>query len=127
MDLVQEQFDRLKACPQYAAAILKTVSNGTHIVEIPEFQLPAGWSRSKTTVYFVVPVGYPQARPDTFWSDPGLTLTSGATPQSTGANQPQGLPAGLLWFSWHPRSWNPNADSLSTYARFIAGRFQERR
>ncbi len=126
MSLVHEHFQALKERPRYSGATLQEVSNGTFVVTIPDFPLPPGWNRERTTVYFIVPVGYPQARPDSFWTEPGLALTSGATPQNAtpGGNLLPGLPPGVLWFSWHPSSWSPNRDSLASYAGLIAGRFQ---
>ena len=129
MTWVSEHFESLKKRPQYAKASLQEVSNGTFVVTIPDFRLPPGWNRDATTVYFIVPVGYPQAKPDSFWTDPGLTLASGGPPQNAtpAGNQLPGLPPGVLWFSWHANSWNPNTDTLTTYTKLIAGRFQEAR
>lgn len=129
MSFVQAHFQALKALPRYEAASLEPVPNGTHVVVIPGFQLPGGWNRETTTVYFVVPLGYPQARPDSFWTEPELRVAGGAMPQNAtpGGNHQQGLPPGVLWFSWHPSGWNPNQDNLITYVKLIATRFQAQR
>jgi hypothetical protein len=126
MSLVRQHFDALRAKPRYAGASLDEVPNGTFLVTIAGYPLPPGWNRDTTTIYFIVPVGYPQAKPDSFWTDPGLLLASGAMPQNAtlGGNQQPGLPSGVLWFSWHVNNWNPNSDTLETYANLIRGRLQ---
>jgi Prokaryotic E2 family E len=130
MDIIQEQFDALKKWDRYSEAKLTRLSNGTAVVAIPNFQLAPGWNKRSTTVYFVVPVGYPTAKPDTFWADSDLHLASGAEPQASNrSNDSHGLPdkRNLLWFSWHAQTWNPNRDSLSTYAAVIDRRLREPR
>ena len=111
----------------YAGASLTPLPNGTALVQLRDFVLPAGWNKRQTNVYFLVPVGYPVARPDTFWTDPGLCLASGAIPANTGGKQESGVPPNLLWFSWHPSTWNPNRDTLVTYAEMIGRRFEQLR
>jgi hypothetical protein len=111
----------------FASATLTPSSNGTAVVHLKEFALSPGWNRSRANVYFVVPVGYPIARPDTFWTDADLRLASGGTPLNTGNNQAEGVPPNLLWFSWHPSTWNPNHDKLINYAKMIKRRFEELR
>jgi len=111
----------------FANATLTPVSNGTAVIQLSNFVLPSGWNRTHTTVYFLAPIGYPVARPDTFWTDPDLCLASGGVPVSTGTQQQPGLPPNLRWFSWHPATWNPNRDSLVTYVEMIRRRFEDRR
>jgi hypothetical protein len=127
MSFVEDHFRTLKE--RYPAAVLEDIRNGTFLVTIPRMALPPGWNRPATTAYFIVPVGYPQARPDSFWTEPGLALVNGGPPQNAtpGGNVLQGLPPGLLWFSWHPNGWSPNRDTLVTYARLIESRFRTAR
>ena len=127
MDLIDQQFAALKDRARYAGATLKRLTNGTGVVTIPDFPLPQGWNKQRTTVYFVVPVGYPMARPDTFWTDLDLKLSSGGPALNTGENNNHGLPQQLRWFSWHPATWNPNRDTLITYVGMIAKRLQDAR
>lgn len=123
MDVLDQQFQSLKA--KYPGADLKRVPNGTALVTIPGYKLPVGWSEPTTTIYFIVPVGFPVARPDTFWTDP-LRLATGGVPQSAGQNQAEGLPRpDLTWFSWHPSVWSANADTLLSYLHMIALRLRE--
>ena len=101
--------------------------NGTTLVQLRDFALPPGWNATRTNVFFLVPAGYPMARPDTFWTDRSLQLASGRPPSNTGSNQPPGVPPNLLWFSWHPAAWNPNRDSLVNYVAMIGHRFKDAR
>jgi hypothetical protein len=93
-------------------------------VTIPEFPLPPGWSARATEVSFVVPLGYPVARPDTFWADADLRLQSGGFPANTNLNANYGGAAPRLWFSFHPSTWSPSRDSLLTFVRLILRRLQ---
>jgi len=118
-----EQLQQLAAaCP---GADWKQVGDGSHVITVPDVELPDGWNAKRTTVRFVAPVGYPVSKPDCFWADPGLRLNSGAIPANTGQNN---LPDGSspqLWFSWHVQRWSPNFDTLLTYFRTIKNRFRE--
>ena len=124
---MEDHFASLKLIQRYRLATLTPVPNGTFVVEIPAFPLPDGWNARSTTVYFIVPVGYPVAKPDTFWTSPDLRLAGGGMPNGTNQQNPPGIPPDLLWFSWHPSVWNPNRDSLINYAEVIAQRFREAR
>lgn len=121
----ERQFEALKEL--HPAAAHERLSDGSIAVVVPDVTLPDGWTAKKTTVRFIAPVGFPQSRPDCFWSDPTLRLSTGQVPQNTGANaMPQG-PSPLLWFSWHVQNWSPNADTLLTYLNVIRKRFAELR
>jgi hypothetical protein len=116
------QFEQLKQ--KHPRATLRRNPDGTAIVEVPDVEVrPTGaWNKSQTTVRFVVPIGYPAAKPDCFWTDPDLRLSNGQLPKNTGQ---QPLPHSnfpTLWFSWHASAWNPNNDSLRTYLRLIQDR-----
>jgi hypothetical protein len=123
MSLVDDQFSELKA--KYPAAELRQLPNGSYLVVIPDFPIPQDkWSAAATEVKFLIPVGFPQAKPDTFWATTGLRLRSGALPHAS--NEPNQIPDTNetgLWFSWHTATWNPNRDSLRTYAKVVSDRF----
>lgn len=112
---------------RYSNASLTPVGNGTLLVKLTGFVLPTGWKPRTTNVYFLIPVGYPVARPDTFWTEADVFLESGAPAMNTGNNQQPGVPSGLKWFSWHPGSWNANRDNLLTWVEMIRRRFEDRR
>lgn len=122
MTPIEQQAQALRAvCPN---AVVTPLSSGGHLVEIPDYPLPAGWDRESTTIVFWVPPGYPASQPDCFWMDPGnVRLQSGTTPQGTSeANPVPGLGPRGTWFSWHVQAWNPNHDSLLTYLNVIKQR-----
>ena len=68
-------------CPGTTATAVPT---GGHLITIPNYALPPGWSANTVTLLFLAPPGYPAAQPDCFWVEPtGIRLQSGATPQAT--------------------------------------------
>lgn len=120
-----EQFAAIRAA--FPGATLSP-SAGLHLVVIPTVPLPAGWTQTKTHIRFVVPVGYPYAAPDCFWTDPNLRLAGGKLPRNAivgrlMAGQPD---SNTLWFSWHIQTgqWNAAKSDLRTYMGIICRRFE---
>ena len=119
--------DHLRALGERHADMAATVlPSGTRLVVLPSVTLPAGWSKDRTEVRFLVPPSYPYAPPDCFWADADLRLADGRQPQSTAIGNP--IPevgfAGL-WFSWHvTQSWVPNKGSLTSWAAAVDDRFR---
>jgi hypothetical protein len=108
------------------------LSNGAHLITIPDVDIGPGWSHPRVTVLFLAPPGYPAAQPDCFWVEPtGLRLEGGGTPQNTNDSNP--IPADIApmrrttWFSWHIQGWNPNSDSLVTFFKVIMNRLKPAR
>lgn len=122
MTPLQQQFEILKM--ECAEATLMQLPTGAYLVSVPRLPLPVGWNKGGVTVKFIAPVGYPLARPDCFWCDVDLRLSSGTMPQNTAINIIPETNENALWFSWHVSQWNPNRDSLSTYTKVIEGRFK---
>lgn len=112
----------LRAHPK---AVLEALSDGTTLVTVPDVPLPAGWSAKSTTVSFIVPIGYPAARPDCFYADADLRLAESRMPHATQMNTVPGRPQPQLWFSWHLSNWNPASDTLLTYLRVIERRLSQ--
>lgn len=98
--------------------------DGSTIVTV-DLDLGSGWSRPRVTARFVLPVPYPSAQPDCFYTDADLRLATGAMPMNTGLQPLNGEQ--LLWFSWHVASWQPARDNVTTYIRFIEGRLRDAR
>jgi len=125
MTILEDHLSRLKAqCP---GVVEHALPDGRFLVHMPRLALPPGkWSKKETDVWFLVPVGYPQAPPDCFWAESDLVLASGAPPQST---QQQPAPDGQqrLWFSWHAQNWHPSRDTLSSWIHMLRRRFEEGR
>jgi hypothetical protein len=101
--------------------------DGTVLISIHEVPLPPGWNQNEATLHFLVPVGYPMAKPDCFWADENLRLNSGAMPMNTNITPIPHINQRKLWFSWHIHHWNPISDDLVTYVRVIQNRLKERR
>jgi len=108
------------------------LSNGSHIVKVTNVGIGPGWNRPTANVLFVVPPGYPAARPDCFWVEPAeLRLADGTTPKNT--NDANAIPGDNVssrrttWFSWHLQSWDPSRDTVETYFNTIMGRLKPAR
>lgn len=125
MTPLEQQFSILQGCRN--AARIEKLTDGSHIIVIPGYELPSGWSKRIVDVKFVAPVGYPLAKPDCFWTDSDLRLANGNAPQNTGANPIPHVQGSHLWFSWHVGSWNPNSDNLLTYWYVIKRRLHDPR
>lgn len=125
MTPLEQQFQVVSE--RHATATLTPLPTGAALIVVPNFPLPVGWAHPSTEVRFVAPAGYPLAKPDCFWTSHGLRLEGGRMPQNVGEQAIPGVPGAYLWFSWHTQSWDPSRDTLLTYLRVIAGRFQELR
>ena len=118
--IAEVQFEELKEA--FPGAEMQALPGGLWVVRVPEVGLPAGWNQSVTTVWFLVPVGYPSANPDCFYADSSLRLASGAMPGATGVQAIPHVNSQHLWFSWHVGSWSAGRDTLLTYLRVIRDR-----
>jgi hypothetical protein len=117
---LEKQLHELKQ--RFPAASVDSFDGGS-MVTVPEVRLPDGWNKNETTVYFILPPGYPFANPDCFYADEDIRLKSGAIPQSA---QPQVAPiiGQKFWFSWHlQRPWKANHDNLLTWMSVVLDRF----
>lgn len=103
------------------------VGDGSFVIKVPSVCIPSGWTANEADIWFVVPVQYPSARPDCFWTSASLLLQGGRIPQNTGPNPlPRGTPPSpLRWFSWHVTQWSPIGDTLATYLQVIRRRFAD--
>lgn len=110
---------------RYGGASLLAQPDGSKVLEVPDMPLPSGWSLERTSVWVVVPVGYPQVQPDCFYASSELALTGGAAPASSGIQQLLGEPK--RWFSWHLQAWDPVRDGLAQFIRFVERRLAEAR
>lgn len=125
MRSVSGDFEELRRL--YPSAELEQRADGSAVIKISGFPLSRGWNAAVTTVLFQVPVGYPIARPDSFWADDTLRLANGSLPTNAGFNANYGGAKPLLWFSYHPSHWNPQSDDLVTYVNVIKSRLREPR
>lgn len=125
MSIVDDHIARLRR--EFPQAQLVTRPDGSALVRIPDYPLPAGWNAPTTEIVFLVPVGYPMAQPDTFWASDTLRLSIGSMPANSQLNANYGGQKPLVWFSFHPSAWNPQLDDLYTYAKLVRRRLSEAR
>jgi hypothetical protein len=87
-----------------------------------DFPIPPGYNRSTADLLVRMPMAYPDAGPDMFWTIPELTLRNGAAPQ---AGEQLEMHVGRQWrrFSWH-MAWKPNAVNLRGFMDFIRSRLE---
>lgn len=106
-------------------------SRAGHTVHIPQFPIPAGWTKSLIEVWFQVPLCYPVWPPSCFWMHQDVMLgPPGACWHPIFAlyhqQSPEGIPDGLVKMLWEPRMWR-HTDSLRSFTGVILARFYERR
>lgn len=92
------------------------------------FPLCAGYSAAESDLLLRVPRSYPDAGPDMFWIDPGITLDSGQIPQAAENIETY---LGKTWrrFSWHRpgNGWNPTIDNVHGQIEFIHRRLKDKK
>ncbi|MDD5463360.1 MAG: E2/UBC family protein [Methylococcales bacterium] len=81
------------------------------------YPLPSGYNKKLTKLLIKLPKSYPNGKPDMFWADLDLELSSGPFKEGISIENIYGV----QWkrFSWHLKHWNPGHDSLKTYLEFI--------
>lgn len=91
----------------------------------PEFPVGEGFNRTNSDLMVRVPLSYPDAGPDMFYTDPALLLARGTVPQSAEAIETH---AGRQWrrFSWHHGPWNRISDNLTGYLEFVRDRLRRK-
>ncbi len=103
------------------------IADGSWGIRVPDVPIdPAIWSKSSAFVAFVLPAGYPIQRPDCFWADIDLRLRGGQVPANTNVQNPHPTFGAMLWFSYHPQSWDVR-DTAETYFHLIQGRLADGR
>jgi hypothetical protein len=80
--------------------------------------IPPSMNKDKSDVLLRIPLGYPNARPDMFWTDEDLLLKDGRVPRSADSIE-EILDRRWRRFSWHLQAWNPGRDNIRTYLEFI--------
>jgi len=103
----------------------RDLAGGSRICVVFErYPLPPGWNRTYTDLLIITDVSYPNSKLDMFWTNPGLQLSSGKTPQAGDSLETY---LGRQWqrFSWHVQKWNPARDNIITYLDTINVRLQK--
>ncbi len=122
MGVLEDHFAQFQT--RHQTASLRPLPDGSAVISVPNVKLPPGWNRPTVGVTFLALVGYPIAKPDSFWTDPDLTLATRAQPKSTGVQTPPFTQEPRLWFSWHAERWNPSHDNLLTYFGVVQERLR---
>jgi len=124
--IIEKQFLEIKE--HYQSSTIKELLDGKFLITVPDVVIPEGWNKKQVTIWFIVPLGYPVAKPCHFWSDEDLRLIDGITvsniPLNASFTQTPNEEV-KLWFSWCPNTWNPNRHDLLTYLNIIKTRFRE--
>lgn len=122
--IITSQLDELRE--RFRDVLVRQLTSGTTLVILPAMPLPNGWSKVASDIRFLIPLGYPFAPLDCFWTDVDLRLAGGGMPQNSGLNPiPEAVEPGL-WFSWHLSGpWDPNRDTLSSWVNAILERMRQ--
>jgi len=93
---------------------------------VVEFTLPlsSAWNKKSTKIGFLLPPGYPSNPPGGpgligFWSDADLRTSYGAWPNKTALRYVEWNSEERLVHFGTLQAWNPNHDTILTYARTI--------
>jgi hypothetical protein len=124
--LIAEQIETIRT--RYPQAHAVEGRHGSHLIIVPGYRLPKGWSATICTVLFIAPAGFPSIMPKRFWVDiPDLRVTQSLSfPHCTNTLNPiPGFPQWkwLTWFAWRPQVWNYQ-DTLYTFLMVIRRRLE---
>jgi hypothetical protein len=83
------------------------------------YGLPDGYELALVDLLLRLPMGFPDAAPDMFWTCPAVGYAGGAVPPAT---QDRLEYLGRTWQRWSRHlalAWRPGIDNLQTYLRLI--------
>jgi len=88
-----------------------------------DYPIPPGYNCSTADLLIRIPLAYPDAGPDMFWTSPTLTLVNGTAPKNGDLLETY---IGHQWrrFSWHT-IWKPTIDNLHGYMHFVRRRLEQ--
>jgi hypothetical protein len=94
--------------------------SGAVYVIINDYPLPAPFVPNQADLLIQLPAGYPNAKPDMFWTSPDVKLAGGAWPKSSEVHENK---RGRSWQRWSrhfpDNRWRPGTDNLRTYLAAI--------
>jgi hypothetical protein len=100
--VLQSQLDKLRQ--KYPDATIGGPNeNGDRLLSVPGVVLPKFWQPRKTTVYVIIPMGYPMSQPLCFYTPQDVRLNGGGVPTNTvfdGSCYGGKLAEGLMWWHW---------------------------
>lgn len=96
-------------------------SEGMACVVLRAYPLPRGYNKAASDLLLLLPLSYPNGKPDMFWVESDILLAGGGVPRSADSVETH---LGRQWrrFSWHLTTWNPATDDLRTYLEFVNSR-----
>ena len=113
---------------KYSDAQVYKVGEEIHVL-LPTFAFPNNYQPAAANLLIRLPVGYPDVKPDMFWTRPDVKLKSGAWPAASEHHEvPGGGPGsevyqGITWQRWsrhtNDLAWRPGIDGLRSYVTTI--------
>ena len=87
---------------------------------IKGFELPRGYEPPAVDLLLRLPLQFPEAAPDMFWTDPVVSYVGGGAPPASELRETY---AGRSWQRWSRHfgqsQWRPGIDDLRSYLRLI--------
>lgn len=134
-DCLEDGITRIRT--KYPEAYYEKSNHEAHLIVVPNYQLPKGYSHKTCTVLFVAPAGFPSCRPYGFWVDEAdLRLQTSnfyegwnASPHYTHNNPILGFPkwdGKVKMFLWRLQDWHYTS-TLYTYLMAIKHRLDPAR
>ncbi|CDX26741.1 hypothetical protein MPL3356_60529 [Mesorhizobium plurifarium] len=130
--VLERQFAVL--CEKWPGAIITQQRDGSHHLLVPDVEplKPEQFDRRTTAIAIVIPLGYPQAAPGSFFVRDDFHLSHGGyIPNTLSSKELSHAPLGRGWsrLLMKPDAWAPNSDDLVTavnLARVWLGASQDR-
>lgn len=124
-DSVQGNFEVLPNDRDYLSHAFKkfrtTIENGRRWLIVEDYQLPDGYNHNTVALAVEIPIGYPQAQLDMFYTYPAVQLLTGQQPDRTEHRE---TIEGKNYQRWsrhrgQTSMWNPAVDSIITHFALI--------
>lgn len=95
-------------------------------IVIRGFVLGEGFKPAASDLLIKVPLSYPDAGPDMFWTEETVTLANGNIPQNAELIEQH---IGKSWrrFSWHHSPWSSVSDNMTGYVEFVRARLRQQK
>ncbi len=83
-----------------------------------DYMMPSSYKPGAVDLLIRLPAGFPNAKPDMFWTRPNVTLVSGAVPTTANVQETH---LGESWQRWsrHRNGWRPGIDGLRSFLATI--------
>lgn len=93
-----------------------TNGNDLHVI-FPNHSFPDVYQTRQADLLIILPVGYPNAKLDMFWTYPDVKLTNGTWPTSSEVHQDFNAKS---WQRWSRHiNWRSGIDSLRTFVTAV--------